>query len=64
MCPEMSDFPDFNLNYEGLFGLDDNNGQCSDPELEETIVGNGEKDEAEVLLNETLTEIEFDPVGR
>ncbi len=58
----MAEFPDFNLNYEGMFG--EKISDCSDPELEDTCVVGAEDDEGRTVLNETLMDIDFDPVAK
>ncbi len=58
----MAEIPDFNLNHEGMFG--DKSSDCSDPELEDTCVGSTEDDEGRTVLNETLADIDFDPVAK
>ncbi len=58
----MAEFPDFNLNYEGMFG--DKSSDCSDPELEDSCVVSTEDDKRRTALNETLVDIDFDPVAK
>ncbi len=60
----MAEIPDFNLNYEGMFGSVDKSSDCSDPELEDTVVGDTDFGEERSPLNETLADITFDPVRR
>ncbi len=65
----MAEFVDFNLNYEGMFGLgEEEEGEevCS-PALESgsnSGVDDDEDSETNGACNESLTCIDFDPVGR
>ena len=64
----MAEFANFNLNYEGMFGLgeEEDDGESS-PALE-TASNSGldddEDSEVGELCDESLTCIDFDPVGR
>ncbi len=58
---EMCDLPEFDLNYEGMFGTDDKDEDSCDLEIEEMAV---DIEEGRTVLNETLTDIDFDLVGR
>ncbi len=57
----MSEIPDFNLNYAGMFGMSDDEDNESDPVL--PCVDEGEEDCDEPgPCDESLTAIEFDPL--
>ncbi len=61
----MSDVPDFNLNYEGLFGIGEDDEEVSAPELEDNCVDFGCTDDdafSSSPCDESLTFIDFDPV--
>ena len=57
---------DFTLNYDGFFGLTDESDDCSDPELENSEALCGEDDDTPSSggCDESLSHIDFDPVGR
>ena len=58
---EMCDLPEFDLNYEGMFGTADKDEESCDLEIEETAV---DCEKGRTVLNKMLPDINFDPVRR
>ncbi len=64
----MAEFADFNLNYEGMFGIGEEDEDLVDPALEEngSVCDTDEHDQCDEtgVCDESLTSIEFDPISR